>query len=244
MADSTDIARKIRALLDRAENTPYPAEAEAATRKAAELMAAHRISEAMVAAARPGAGDVITTRHVRLARGPYVNPRTSLLNGVAEGFGVRMVFRATWDGRDAELLGYASDLDAVELLYTSLLVQASVAVAAESIPRGHAAVRWRRGFLLGFAHAVSDRLQQVMRDAVRDAQQSAGTSSSVALVLADRDARLNDEYQRRYGRVGHARASAPVTADSHLLGMEAGRRADLGRDGRLPDSPRGLRRGA
>lgn len=244
MADTSDITRKIRALLDRAENTPYPAEAEAATRKAAELMASHRITEAMVSAAAPSHEDTISTRVITLARGPYVNPRTSLLNGVAEGFGVRMVFRTAWDGRQAELLGFSSDLDAVELLYTSLLVQASVAVAAEAIPRGHAAVRWRRGYLMGFAHAVSDRLQQVMREAVRKAQRVAGTSSSVALVLADRDARLNEEYQRRYGRVGFARSAAPITADSHQLGMEAGRRADLGRDGRLPDSPRGLRRGA
>jgi len=244
MADASDITRKIRALLDRAENTPYPAEAEAATRKAAELMASHRITEAMVAAAAPHSGEVITTRNITLARGPYVNPRTSLLNGVAEAFGVRMVFRATWEGRDAELLGFSSDLDAVELLYTSLQVQASVAVTAETIPRGHASVRWRRGFLLGFAHAVSARLRQVMHEAVSDAQRAAGATSSVAILLADRDARLNDEYRRRYGRVGHARSSAPVTADSHHLGMEAGQRADLGRGTHLPDAPRGLRRGA
>jgi hypothetical protein len=230
MADTNDIARKIRALLDKAENTNYPAEAEAATRKAAELMAAHRITEAMVSAAAPRSADTITTRTIMLSRGPYVGARMDLLGGVARAFGVRLVYTSTWEGREVELLGYHSDLASVELLYTSLLLQASVAASQHHVPRGHAAVTWRRGFLLGFAETVARRLREVMAQAAQAAQAArVDESSSVALVLADRSARVNAEYQRRYQNLTRGRGHAPVSHDSVLQGAAAGYRADLGR---------------
>ena len=245
MADTTDIARKIRALLDKAENTSYPAEAEAATRKAAELMAAHRITEAMVSAGGRGSTDAITTRTIKLARGPYVGARTDLLAGVARAFGVRLVYTAHWDGRDVELLGFESDLASVELLYTSLLLQASVAAAQHDVPRGHAAVTWRRGFLLGFADIVARRVKEVMAEAAQEAQTAMdGDSSSVALVLADRTARVNAEYQRRYQNLTRGRGHAPVSQDSVLMGAAAGVRADLGRGAPVGGSRREVGRGA
>jgi hypothetical protein len=245
MADTTDIARKIRALLDRAENTSYPAEAEAATRKAAELMAAHRITEAMLSASHTQPSDAIATRVITLSRGPYVGARMALLGGVARAFGVRLVYSTTWEGREVELLGFEGDLAAVELLYTSLLLQATVAVAQHEIPRGHAALRWRRGFLLGFADIVGRRLTEVMAEAARDAQASMpSTSSSVAIVLADRTARVNAEYQRRYKNLSRGRGHAPVSHDSVLQGAAAGTKADLGRTGHVGGSRREVDRGA
>jgi len=245
MADTTDIARKIRALLDKAENTSYPAEAEAATRKAAELMAAHRITEAMVSAAKPRSTDTITTRTIVLARGPYVGARTDLLGGIARAFGARIVYAATWEGREAELLGFESDLASVELLYTSLLLQATVAVGQHEIPRGHAALRWRRGFLLGFADTVARRLADIMASATQAAEATmAGQPTSVALVLADRTARVNAEYARRYQNVTRGRGHAPVSQHSVLMGAVAGQRADLGRAGPVGGSRREVGRSA
>lgn len=245
MADTSDIARKIRALLDRAENTSYPAEAEAATRKAAELMAAHRITEAMVTSAGSTDGATITTRTIVLARGPYVGARTDLLGGIARAFGVRMVYRATWEGREAELLGFPSDLQSVEVLYTSLLLQATVAVAQHEVPGGHAALRWRRGFLLGFADMVARRLSDVMTEAAHTAQAAMSSdTASVALVLADRSARVNAEYERRYQNVSRGRGHAPVTQDSVLMGAVAGSRADIGRGGHVGGRRHEVGRGA
>jgi hypothetical protein len=230
MADTSDIARKIRALLDKAENTTYPAEAEAATRKAAELMAAHRITEAMISAAAPGNSDAITTRIIMLSRGPYVGARMDLLGGVARAFGVRLVYTATWEGREVELLGFASDLASVEMLYTSLLLQATVAARQHEVPRGHAAVSWRRGFLLGFADTVARRLKEVMTEAAREAQSTVTSEvTSVALVLADRNARVNAEYERRYHNLTRGRGHAPVSQHAVMMGAVAGSRADIGR---------------
>lgn len=236
MADLVDLTRKIRALLHKAENTSYPPEAEAATRKATELMARHRITEAMLAA-DPSPTRMpprVTTRTIAVSRGPYVAARTALLAGIAGAFGVRMVYATTWEGRRCELLGIEADLEAVDLLYTSLLLQASVAAAHETVPRGQTAVAWRRGFLLGFADTVSRRLDEIMRDAMREAESATtsspeSSSSSVALVLADREARINEEYTRRYGRVASGRRPRPVLANAHARGTDAGHRADLGR---------------
>lgn len=254
---ASDVARKIRALLDKAENTPFPAEAEAATRKAAELMAAHRISNAMLEAGAPQAADQITARVVELSRGPYVGARQSLLAGIAFAFGVRVVYTTHWHGRTVELFGYAGDLEAVEMLYTSLLLQATVAAGAESVPRGQSAVTWRRGFLVGFAETVEQRLREVMAEATADAERAARaagapstrrtgadpTAPSVAVVLAERSARLDAEYRRRYGRLARGRGQAPVARGARERGAAAGARADLGRRRHVPFAPRALQRG-
>lgn len=249
MADVLDLTRKIRALLDKAENTTFPHEAEAATRKAAELMARHRITDAMLTASSPEpAAASIATRCVTLSRGPYVAARTALLAGIARAFGVRLVYATSWEGRRCELLGVTSDLEAVDLLYTSLLVQASVAASHETVPRGQTSVAWRRGFLLGFADTVGERLEAIMRDAVREAHSAAtpvptATQPSVAVVLADRDTRINEEYTRRYGRVASGRRPSPVHGVAHQRGVAAGHRADLSRSASVAGSKRRVGRG-
>lgn len=255
---ASDVARKIRALLDKAENTSFPAEAEAATRKAAELMAAHRISEAMLEASATRSAtrsaEQITTRVIELSRGPYVGARQCLLAGIATAFGVRVVYATHWHGRTVELFGYAGDLEAVEMLYTSLLLQATVAAAAEEVPRGQSAVTWRRGFLVGFAETVQDRLREVMTEVMAemtaDAERAARSDdagqrgTSVALVLADRSARLDAEYRRRYGRLARGRGQAPVARGARERGAAAGAHADLGRRRHMPTtSARALHRG-
>lgn len=232
MATSTDIARKVRALLDRAERTPFPAEAEAATRKALELMAAHHITEAMVGASRAGHGEAPALRSVHLERSPYVAVRTSLLAGIAAAFGVRTVYAVSSSGRRVDLIGFPADLDAVELLYSSLLLQATIAVAAEPAPSSLSTVEWRRGFLAGFADRVAERLRTAVAVATSAADEAtpAGTTS-VAVVLADRTARVEDEIRRRYPHLGRGRPPSKVSAAALASGTAAGSRADLGRHG-------------
>ena len=230
MTTSSDIARKVRALLDRAERTPFPAEAEAATRKALELMAAHHISEAMVGASAAGHGEAPALRAVHLERSPYIAVRMSLLTGIARALGVSSVYSVSSSGRRVDLIGFPADLDAVELLYSSLLLQATVAVAAEPTPASLSTVEWRRGFLAGFAERVAERL----RDAVAAASSAAdgptpAGMASVAVVLADRDARIEAEIQRRYPHLGRGRPPSRVSAAALASGTAAGSRADLGR---------------
>jgi len=136
MTTDDRILHRIRALLAKAESTPYAEEATALTAKAQELIAAHAIDLALVAE-QTGRGE-ITTRVVFIPA-PYPKEKFLLLGGVASANGCRAIlglddlgrksmlqapelFRD--DGRYATIVGYASDLDATELVFTSLLVQA------------------------------------------------------------------------------------------------------------------------
>lgn len=230
MTTNTDIARKVRALLDRAERTPFPAEAEAATRKALELMATHHITEAMVGASRARHDEAPAVRAIHLERSPYISVRMSLLAGIAVALGVRSVYTVTSAGRRVDLIGFPADLDAVELLYSSLLLQATVAAAAEPAPPSLSTVEWRRGFLAGFADRVAERLREAVAEATSTADGAAPVgTASVAVVLADRDGRIDDEIRRRYPHLGRGRPPAEVSAAALASGTAAGNRADLGR---------------
>lgn len=231
---TTDIARRIRALLDKAEHTDYVHERDAFTAKAVALMAEYRITEAMIDAARDPADrrGRITEREIHLGSGPYVRARLELLGPVAEANTCSVVTYVGWDGRVAVLHGYGSDLARVEMLYTSLLVQATAEAARVAVPAGSKTVSVRRSFLFGFASKVAERLAEANAAAARAAESDGGAitgagAGSVALVLADRRADVDDYVQRRYGRLGTLRRAA-VSAAGYGEGQVAGARADLG----------------
>jgi len=232
---TTDIARRIRALLDKAEHTDYVHERDAFTAKAMALMAEYRITEAMVDAARDPADrrGRITDREIHLGSGPYVRARLELLGPIAEANTCSVVTYVGWDGRIAVLHGYGGDLDRVEMLYTSLLVQATSEAGRLVAPRGNKTVSVRRSFLFGFASKVGERLSQAnaaatrTADAAATASGSAAPSGGVALVLADRRADVDDYVKQRYGRLGSLR-STRVSATGYGQGQAAGARADLG----------------
>src|SRR5699024_3026667 len=97
-----------------------------------------------------------------------------------------------------------------------------------------------RSFLFGFAAEVGERLAEANRAAARDADASAGdhgSPASVALVLADRRADVDDYVAKRYGRLGTLPA-ARVSRAGYGEGRAAGARADLG-DRRVGDPTRG-----
>lgn len=234
---TSDIARRIRALLDKAENTEYSHERDAFTAKAIALMAEYQITEAMVdAAANPqDRRGRIGDREIQLGSGPYVRARLALLGHVAEVQCVSLVTRVGWDGRVAILHGYETDLARVELLYTSLLVQATSEAARIVAPQGRSTTSVRRSFLFGFSNRVGERLEKSRRDAQAsfDANRSVRSDAtdaperSVALVLADRRADVDDYVRQRYGHLGTLRSSR-VGIEGYGAGQAAGNRADLG----------------
>ncbi|HET8930431.1 MAG TPA: DUF2786 domain-containing protein [Acidimicrobiales bacterium] len=232
---ATDIARRIRALLDKAENTEYLHERDAFTAKAMALMADYRITEAMVDAARDPSDrrGSIGDREIQLGSGPYVRARLALLGPIADANSTSVVTYVGWDGRIAALHGYDSDLARVEMLYTSLLVQATSEASRMAVPRGNKTVSVRRSFLFGFASKVGERLARANAAAARAADTAGPTAAadgravSVAMVLADRRADVDDYVKQRYGRLGTL--SAPrVSATGYGQGQTAGARADLG----------------
>src|SRR3954452_22734726 len=122
--DTTDTLRKVRALLAKAEATDFEAEAETFMAKAQEIITRHRIDRALLADAAPDRA-APQDRWIDVVN-PYASAKVRLLASVANANDCRTV----WVGQrsSAQVFGFADDLEAVEALYTSLLVQVTAAM--------------------------------------------------------------------------------------------------------------------
>jgi Protein of unknown function (DUF2786) len=121
------VLARVRALLAKAESTTFPAEAETFTAGAQALMARHSIDHAMLAAAGRVAADEPAGRRIGIDN-PYEAPKATLLDAVASANRSRAVWAKELGF--ATVVGHPTDLDTVEVLFTSLLVQASAAMTA------------------------------------------------------------------------------------------------------------------
>ncbi len=245
-ADQERALRRIRGLLDKAGSTAFGPEAEALYDKAAELMAKHRIDAALLEASRsPAERSPVVERPVDLGSGQYVRARLQLIHHVAQNHGCRLLTHTTRNGRVATVVGLEDDCNRVELLYTSLLLQATrLAGAAWVEPAGSGGkaqrprrsngsqVAWKREFMFGFAGRVGERLAELSVLAAAtpaDAAAASGGSGSVSVVLAGRAERVDEWMARAYPRV---RSLSPAAGFTGHGGLAAGRssadRADLG----------------
>ena len=87
---------------------------------------------------------------------------------------------------------------------------------------GHGRISFRRAFYVGFGSAVAAKL----RDRVTEiAQQFKGTGAE--LVLQDRTARVQADYERRFPGIRPVRETG-VDRDGWSSGRKAGQHADLG----------------
>ncbi|MFI2708865.1 DUF2786 domain-containing protein [Micromonospora sp. NPDC018662] len=215
---------KVRKLLAQAEDPACtPAEAATFMAKATELIARYGVDRALLAAREPD-GDPVGDRTVEVVA-PYARDKAGLLAAVADPLRCRCVRRRQGTGFAMHLFGFASDLERVELLFTSLLVQAAHGLAGAAVPVGEHPAAFRRTWLAGFAQVVAERLRAAEAGAVAEAG-----VPSVALVLADR----SDRVQRRLAEVYPRLRTAPrrrLAGGGFGPGAAAGRRADLGDTG-------------
>ena len=174
---------RVRALLAKAESTTFPDEAEALTAKAQELMARYAIDVAMIERDDAGGVGAPVSRAVDIHR-PYARERFLLLAAVAEANRCQ----AVW-ARHVEqgiVVGFATDAEAVEVLYTSLLVQATSAMLAAGTTPDTRARRFRTSFLLGYAGRIAVRLREAQTVATDEA--AADHGDDLLPVLASRQA--------------------------------------------------------
>jgi Protein of unknown function (DUF2786) len=181
---------RVRALLAKAESTNFPEEAETYTAKAQELMARYSIDHALLAAGA-GAHEEPLGRRVGVDN-PYEAPKVILLNAVAGANRCRSVWSKAFGF--VTVLGFPSDVDAVELLFTSLLVQATTAMVRAGSRRdayGRSSTRsFRQSFLVAYAQRIGERLNTATREATEQASQAmAGQPGAQRLlpVLASRE---------------------------------------------------------
>lgn len=218
---------RVRKLMDKASATANIHEADAFSRKAAELIARHRIDPASLAQQRD---DSLAVREIPLGRGAYVRARLALLMAVADAHEARVVFAATPTGTVAYLAGYSSDLELVEVMYTSLHAQAALRMSAERRATSAATQRYRRSFLFGYADQVAKSLDDVRRVAeATSPSEVAVDDSGRSLVHLERGRRVDEFLHQRFGRVRTAKGSAGAEVGGWSAGSAAAERADLGR---------------
>src|ERR687897_569008 len=179
------ILHRVAALPAKAESTTFPDEAEALTAKAQELVTRHAIDMATVDAER-GRGPEVAGRRIGIDD-PYARARVTLLSEVAMANRCRAVWSQAFGF--ATVFGDEGDLDAVEMLFTSLLVQATRAMVVERPPdrrpdrrgrpgvgsagSGSATRSFRQSFLVAYAHCIGDRLRHASEAAAAEAQAQA-----------------------------------------------------------------------
>lgn len=230
-ADKLDTIRK---LLAKAEGAATAEEADAYTAKAVQLMARHGIDDALLGAADPGHDEIGATRIA--VDDPYSAGKARLLGWVGHALGCHCVLHGVTGGRvtAVTVFGHASDRARVELLHTSLLLQATSQLVRLRPPDARESVAaYRRSWLHGFAVEVHRRLtaaqERAQEVAEREATGRHDGGPSVALVLADRRGRVERAWAEAFPELGRARRSV-LTGSGHHAGMRAGARADLGRD--------------
>ncbi len=149
---------KVRALLAKAESTQFPEEAEALSAKAQELMSRYALHQAVLDHDR-GRRPVATARRLWMDA-PYAGAKAHLVHAVAGANRCRSVWREALGV--VTLLGAETDLDVVELLTTSLLVQANRAMLAAGRQIGRDGVSrtrsFRQSFLVAYATRIGERL--------------------------------------------------------------------------------------
>ncbi|MGI8899868.1 MAG: DUF7168 domain-containing protein [Nocardioides sp.] len=158
---------------------------------------------------------------------PYADAKSLLLQTVAETSRCRSVFQP--GVRMSTVVGLADDVEATEVLFTSLLVQAqrSMNQAARSAAPGARTRRqsFRSAFLLAFAQRIGDRLREVNAEVVHAVEREQGRS--LLPVLADHSTAVDADMSERFGDLqegtvrsgydGTAWAGGRIAADSAQL---------------------------
>jgi hypothetical protein len=243
-ADERMLSR-IRALLAKAESTEFAQEAEALSGRAQELMAKYSIDHALLAA-ETGRAETPDGRRIAVDN-PYEAPKATLLQIVAEANRCRVVW-----SRELGLvtvIGFPADLDAVELLFTSLLVQANTAMLRTGGRRdgsGRSRTRaFRQSFLLAYAVRIGERLSEATDHAEQAAvaeQRAAaagaagGTADNVAArkgadlvpLLAARHRAVDDAVEEMFGsKLTRSRSVRATDQDGWNSGRAAADLASL-----------------
>ncbi|MBP1160284.1 DUF2786 domain-containing protein [Rhodococcus sp. PvR099] len=217
---------RIRGLLAKAERTEFAEEAEAFTAKAQELMTRYAISAALLRSRAHAGGTVVHSRRFHFEN-PYLKEKVHLLTAIGDANRVRTVLFGDLD--IATAVGTPVDLQQVDLLFTSLLVQSARALqsgAAEG-RSGARTTGFRKAFLAGFASRIGQRLH----DADATATEAAAAEESIPLgdllpVLATTSAAVDAEFTRLFPGTTKARARS-VDARGWHAGRAAADNASL-----------------
>src|SRR5580693_1164691 len=247
---------RIRALLAKAESTEFPEEAEALSGRAQELMAKYSIDHALLAA-ESGRKEEPGGRRIAVDN-PYDGAKASLLQAVADANRCRVVWLKQLGL--VTVIGFPADLDAVELLFTSLLVQANTAMLRTGAKRdayGRSRTRaFRQSFLVAYAYRIGERLSEAAVHAEQEAvaeqaerapgdqgtQEPASGSAGTDLVpfLAARHQAVDDAVDEMFGgNLTRHRTGRATDAEGWDSGRAAADMATLHNRAQVAETQRG-----
>lgn len=205
---------RVRALLAKAEATDYPEEAEALSAKAQALMARYSLGEA-VSDHEDGRSATAEVRRIWIDN-PYVAAKVVLVQAVAQANRCRIVWIK--DLGCVLTVGTETDLRLVDLLTTSLLVQANRAMLVagrQHDVRGQSRMKsFRHSFLVAYGQRIGERLAETTVSVTEELQRD----ERLLPVLAARSRVADEAVTRMFPRT----VAKPLNAYDGL-GLGAGR---------------------
>ncbi|WP_186626734.1 DUF2786 domain-containing protein [Rhodococcus sp. BP22] len=191
---NTKMLGKIRGLLAKADATDFEEEAETLTTKAQELMTRYSIDSLLLT---EGNVDVISKRlHVD---NPHAPPKAQLLHAVSTVNRVKSI----WDPEYAiaTLVGSPVDIEQTEIMFTSLLIQATRSLSHSPKAKrrkGSASAAFGKAFLYAYGVRIGERLGEADAHAVEEASEQSG---DLLPILAAQTVAVEQEFDRLFPRV-------------------------------------------
>jgi hypothetical protein len=193
-------------------------------------MARHSIDRALLSTLSQSPSDAPTGRRIGIER-PYDSPKAMLLAAVAQANRCRTVWSRQLGFSTA--IGFAADLDAVELLFTSLLVQATTAMmkaGAQTDGYGRTYTRsYRQSFLTAYASRIGQRLAEATgTQTTKAATEPAG--QNLLPVLAARDEAVESAVTAMFPTLTNHVMGSVTNSEGWFSGLSAADRATLHHD--------------
>ena len=194
------VADRVRELLAQAESAESAEEAQALTARAQELLARQAMDDALLAAAgtRPAGPGRASGRRL-FVDSPYEVAKADLLGVVATVNHCRTVWHKSLGL--STVVGFSGDLDAAEVLFTSLLAQAAAAMGQADPHRDDAGPSGTRSFRQSFPASYARRTGERLAEAARAAQRQAATGAAGAelpAALAARHRAVDEAVDRMF----------------------------------------------
>ncbi|MFT4299839.1 MAG: DUF2786 domain-containing protein [Aeromicrobium sp.] len=218
--DKVDKIRKLLALAE--DSAATAAEAETFTAKAMALMAEYGIDEALLSAA-PGQEAGVSDRLLRFDA-PFVRDKCLLACVVALAMRCKPIILGTEPAMSVHVFGLEADVESVELLMRSLMVQAAHELIRAEVPRGEDLVAFKRSWWAGYGAAVDTRLREIAETTIQEAEERHRDGPSVALALADSSHAIADTVDHHYphrGTVTKPEVSGPGAYEGYVSGHQA-----------------------
>ncbi len=196
-------------------------------------MTRYCIDRTMVNADAEGDGPPqIEARRVWL-EDPYLEAKAILLANVASANRCRAVVDPEFGF--STLVGHPEDLDATDLLFTSLLMQATQRITVlgndPAFGRRSRKPSYRRSFFVAYAGRIGSRLREANEAATVAANEALG--NRLLPVLARRDEQLDAAVGALFGELGELKFS-PTDMAGWVAGMAAADMAELAVHEKLP----------